>query len=300
MKKTEGKLSDTAVCIGNFDGVHRAHQELIRMTKEQSGELTSVVYTFSPHPRTLFDPTFRLLTTEEDKERCIGKIGADVLFVEPCTKDFLSLSPEEFAHRILREKLGAKKVFVGYDFTFGKGGAGTPERLLALGKTEGFSVTVLPQMEENDRAIKSEEIRKRILDGDFAGANALLGRPHSYSGTVVHGKKLARTWGFPTANIVPEKGILLPPCGVYVTRVRTEDGVFDGVSNVGANPTVEKNGTVKIETCLLDFDGDLYGKRIEIAFFGMIRGEKRFSSADELKKQIEKDVKEAKKCLTNR
>lgn len=291
------KFNHTAVSIGNFDGVHKAHVELIQKTNEEKGDLKSVVYTFSPHPFIALSKEIELITSEEKKEELIEITGVDILYKENCTKEFLEKSGEEFIKEVLVEKLGAKKVFVGYDFRFGKNGSCDVEFLKELSKKYGFTVTILDKKALGGTLIKSSEVRKFIKSGEIEKANELLGRAHSYSGVIEKGKALGRTFGYPTANIMPDENMILPKFGVYVTKTKVDGKVYPSISNVGINPTVEDGKKAKIETFILDFEGDLYGKSIEVSFLGMIREEKKFSSKEALFSQIEKDVKEAKKVF---
>lgn len=294
------KLNNTSLAIGNFDGVHLAHQKLIRMADREKGHLKSVVYTFYPYPGAFFGKDVPLIQTEEEKAEEIEKTGADILYIEACDEKFLSKSPEEFAKEVLAERLGAKKVFVGFDFTFGYKGQGNTEDLIAFGKKYGFSVTVMPEIKGDDeRTIKSSMVRELIMEGKMEEIKRFLGRPYFQKGTVIHCKGLGKNLGFPTANIFPDKNKILPPFGVYAARVHLEGEVYDAVVNLGINPTVENGNQAKIEVNILDFNRDIYGKSIKVDFEGMIRKEKKFQNIEELKAQIEKDVKNSKKCLTN-
>lgn len=292
------KISDTAVCIGNFDGVHRAHRQLIERTVKGKGPLKSAVYTFYPHPSEFFGVKTEKITSEEEKDRLIESLGADVLYKQPCNAAFLAMTPDEFAENILKNTLGAKKVFVGYDFTFGKNSSGTGETLVSLGKKYGFEVEILPELKtDGGIAVKSTAIRGLIKKGEIESANDMLGRAFSYSGEVFHGKRLGRKLGFPTANIYPEDGLVLPPYGVYATKTTVDGKCFFGISNVGVNPTVESGSRPKIETHIMDFDGDIYGKRITVSFYAMIRKEQKFENADALKEKIKNDLEKAKKII---
>lgn len=291
-------FKDTAICIGNFDGVHRAHQKLIERTVSESDGLKSLVYTFLPHPAEVFGNRLLKITTEDEKDALIEKTGADILYKEHSDRLFLAKSPEEYAKEVLRNQLGAKKVFVGFDFTFGKNSSGTSEDLKLLGEKYGFSVTVLPRLCTKDgEPIKSSAVREYIARGDFDSANEMLGRPHSYSGIVMHCKRLGRKLGFPTANICPEKELVLPPFGVYASLTKIGDRCYPSVSNVGINPTMEHGNIPKIETYIMDFNEEIYGEGIIIEFYGMIRREKKFSSLTSLKNQIEADKETAKKII---
>ena len=298
LKESE-KLNNTAVAIGNFDGVHIAHKALIEKANEEKDGLKSVIYTFSPHPRKVFGKEFTCIQTDEEKMSELMNLNSDYLFVKESSKDFFSKSPEEFVREELIERLGAKKVFVGYDFKFGKNSEGDSALLSKLGEKYGFDVTVLPELKISNEAIKSSLIRKCISEGDFERAAVFLGRHHSYEGEVMHCKGLGKSLGFPTANIFPDKDKVLPPFGVYAAKAEVEGAVYGAVVNVGVNPTVENGNVPKMEVNILNFNEDIYGKRIKILFYKIIRTEKKFANTGELKSQIEKDVKNAKKCLTN-
>ncbi|MBQ2941399.1 MAG: bifunctional riboflavin kinase/FAD synthetase [Clostridia bacterium] len=293
------KLNNTSVCIGNFDGVHMAHRALIKMADDEKENLKSVIYTFSPHPKKVFGMNIGFIQSEDEKKETLMETECDYLFLKEATREFLGKSPMEFVREELVGRLGAKKVFVGYDFKFGKNSGGDAALLSELGKEYGFSVHILPEMKISDIPVKSSSIRHFIEDGDFYAANLLLGRLHSYEGEIVHGKRLGRNLGFPTANIFPGKEKVLPPFGVYAAKAEVEGETYNAVVNVGINPTVEDGKNPKMEINIMDFDKDIYGKRIKISFFRIIRREKKFGNIDELKYQIEKDVKNAKKCLTN-
>ena len=293
------KLNNTSVAIGNFDGVHIAHKALIEKADREKEGLKSVIYTFSPHPKKIFGMDFSCIQNDEEKNSELMKLNSDYLFVKDATKEFFSKSPEEFVREELVEKLGAKKVFVGYDFKFGKNSEGDSILLSKLGEKYGFSVTILPELRISYEAVKSSLIRKCIKEGDFEKTALFLGRHHSYEGEVMHCKGLGKSLGFPTANIFPDKDKVLPPFGVYAAKAEVNGKEYGAVVNVGVNPTVENGVIPKMEVNILDFNEDIYGKRIKISFYKIIRTEKKFANTDELKSQIEKDVKNAKKCLTN-
>ncbi len=294
------KLNNTSVAIGNFDGVHLAHKELIKRAVSEKGDLLSVVYTFHPHPGAFFGKEISLIQTEEEKREEIKRCGADILYIEKCDREFLSESPYKFAKEVLKERLGAKKVFVGFDFTFGYKGEGKAEDLISFGEKLGFSVTVLPEIKgEDGKALKSSTVREYILKGKMKEAEKILGRPYLIGGEVIHCKGLGKNLGFPTANIFPGKDKILPPFGVYAVKVLVDGENFNAIANLGINPTVEKGDIPKLEVNILDFDKDIYGKSIKVEFKEMLRKEKKFENAEELKAQIEKDVKNFKKCLTN-
>ena len=293
------KLNNTSVAIGNFDGVHIAHKALIEKADEEKAGLKSVIYTFAPHPKKVFGKDFSCIQNDEEKISELMSLKSDYLFVKKATREFFSKSPEEFVREELAGRLDAKKVFVGYDFRFGKNSEGDSDLLAKLGEKYGFEVEVFPELKLLNEAVKSSLIRKSITEGDFEKTTMLLGRPHSYQGVVMHCKGLGKSLGLPTANIFPDKDKVLPPFGVYAAEAEVEGKAYGAVVNVGVNPTVEDGDIPKMEVNILDFDKDIYGKRIKISFYKIIRTEKKFANIDELKCQIEKDVKNAKKCLTN-
>ena len=292
-------FSGTAVCIGNFDGVHLAHRRLIEETVSEAKKegLKSAVYTFYPHPDEFFGKKQEKITSEADKEGLIESLGADIYYCQKCDEAFLSKSPEEFCKDVLKEKLGAKKVFVGYDFTFGKNGSGKAEDLYVLGKRFGFDAVILPEMKIGGEAVKSTAVRGYIKEGKIEKANEMLGRAHFYSGRVFRAKMLGRTIGFPTANIYPEEGLILPPFGVYASKVLIGEKMYPGVSNIGLNPTVEHGTKPKIETNIMDFSGDIYGEKIKVFLYKWIRPEMKFSGVEDLMLRIKKDSDEAKKII---
>lgn len=291
------ELSDTAVCIGNFDGVHLAHAELIKETVKKSGVSKSVVYTFFPHPNEVFGKKVEKITAERDKDDLIEALGADVLYKRNCDRNFLGMSAENFAKSVLKDELGARHVFVGYDFTFGRASEGNAEVLSVLGEKYGFSVTVLPELKIGSQAVKSTSVRRLIKEGNIKKANEMLGRAHFYSGTVEKCKMFGRTLGFPTANIYPDEGLVLPPYGVYAVRAEVDGTFYAGVANVGVNPTVESGNRAKIETNIFGFDKTIYGESIKIHFYEMIRAEKKFADANALALQMKIDAQAAKKII---
>ncbi len=294
-------LENTSICIGNFDGVHKGHKELIEKTVSFTGDLKSVVYTFFPHPSYVFGDSLKKICSEEKKDELIKSAGADILYKEKCNREFLSMSPDDFAKNVIKERLGAKKVVVGYDFTFGKDSLGNSESLKKLGEKYGFEVYVLEPVKTSwGEEIKSSAIRKYINDGDFAKVYSMLGRAHSYEGVVESGKKLGRKLGFPTANIFCSDDMVLPEYGVYATVTKAGGKRFFSVSNVGINPTVETGNRVKIETYIQDFCEDIYGKSIEIEFYEKIRKEEKFESVELLREKIDKDVFLSRKILENK
>lgn len=297
------QLKGGVVAIGNFDGVHRGHQAVLARATEisQSAGVSSVVLSFEPHPRTVFrpdQPVFRL-TPAPMKAMILGQLGFDAIVEQTFDKAFSSQSAEEFVTGILCGRLGVHHVVTGYDFHFGKGREGNPEYLMRAGVRHGFGVTLVEQFQnENAEVVSSSRIRDALAGGDVVEANSLLGYRYAVSSQVLHGKKLGRTLGYPTANMAlpPETG-LMP--GIYAVRFRRAGGtVYDGVASFGRRPTVAEDGAeLLLETYLFDFSGDLYGENCTVSFVSRLRGEEKFDGLDELVAQMKTDEAEARAVL---
>ena len=285
----------SVLCLGNFDGVHLAHQELLNSAKKLrsrfSADTACGVFCFSTSPAehlTNNPPAY--LCTQEQKLEIFRACGMDYAFVAdfPSVRD---LSPEDFIEEILKKQCNCVGAVCGFNFRFGKQGAGTAELLKeALNAPVEIRDAVLYQGEP----ISSTRIRKLLLEGDVKQAERLLGRPYSFTAPVIHGKHLGHKLGAPTINQkIPDK-LLIPAYGVYVTTCRIEGKSFRAVTNVGVRPTVEENATVNCESYLLDFKGDLYEKNVTLSFLERIRPEKQFSSREELQTQIHRDIEAAR------
>jgi riboflavin kinase / FMN adenylyltransferase len=293
--------------VGNFDGVHLGHRALIAAVIERGRALgrPTIVYTFDPHPRRVLfpDQPIPLLMTWEQLVAELETCGIDYLVREPFTAAFAALSPEEFLRDVIAERLAPREVFVGRDFHFGKGRAGSGEMLVARGPVLGIRVELLTQVRAGGKDVSSTRIRQALERGDVGEARLCLGRPYAIWGEVVLGERRGRTLGFPTANLAPENEIL-PANGVYATRARLfapgarrpEAKSLAAVTNIGTRPTFAP-GQVSVETHLLDFEGDLYGKRLELAFHARLRDERKFSGPQELARQIASDAEDARRSL---
>lgn len=288
------------ITIGNFDGVHLGHryifQRLIREAHEEGRQ--ALLVTFVPHPKMLLHPErrpFYLLTTLEEKIKLLDEIGLDAIILIPFTLQYAEKTAESFIVDVLWKNLQVRKIFIGHDYKFGKDKKGTEEVLVAFGKKLGFDVTVINAVSVGNTVISSTRIRKAILQGDVKTAAALLGRSYNISGTVIEGKGRGVTMGFPTANIKPHKE-LLPERGVYAVIVKLEERVYKGVLSIGFNTTFG-NDLLSVEVYIMDYNGNIYGKPLEVLFIDRIREERRFPSADELALQIKKDVDMARVIL---
>ncbi|MBI5420260.1 MAG: bifunctional riboflavin kinase/FAD synthetase [Deltaproteobacteria bacterium] len=285
-----------SVTIGNFDGVHLGHRELLRRTiaRANAAATMSVALTFFPHPVRFFSPGARFyeITTLEEKALLIASSGIDALVVESFTGEVGRMWPAEFAREILAGRLRARYVIVGYDFTFGRNRTGSPAMLVEIGRELGFEVQVVPPLVRGGLIVSSTRIRELLLAGRVREAEELLCRPYRVSGPVVTGAGRGRRLGFPTANIQFTQE-LIPLPGVYVVEAEVAGVGYRAVANVGFNPTFGEN-SLGVEVHLLDFDRDLYGEEVSVYFRDRIRDERKFKNADELVRQIEKDVRYAR------
>ena len=286
----------TAVAIGNFDGLHKGHQKLLTILKEKAKEkdAPSVVYTFSDHPKNVMlgAGAQKLIYNNTAKEKLIGDTDVDFLFFEDFNK-VRDLEPEEFVKEILIDKLNIKIAVIGANGRFGKKSAGDAKMLKEFGERYGFEVLVVEPIMIGDVVCSSTQVRSAIETGDFKKCESLLGRTYSVSGTVVSDKHLGRTYGYPTANLIPERNGVQIKRGVYATVTKIGEKNYKSITNVGTTSfdDVEKS---RIETHILDFSGDLYGKTIEVEFLYYMRDFKNFVSTDELKSQLDEDKKERK------
>ncbi|MFZ5898044.1 MAG: bifunctional riboflavin kinase/FAD synthetase [Bacillota bacterium] len=286
--------------LGNFDGVHRGHQELISnvVKRARANGCTPAIFTFNPHPLAVLRPEAAppLLLSPKARERLIERLGVELLLAVPFTLDFARLLPEEFAARVLVRELGVKAVFVGYNYTFGYKGKGTPETLKKLGALHGFEVYIIPPVSIDGRVVSSTLIREELFAGRIEEARKLLGYHPFVEGVVVQGDRRGRSLGFPTANLELTESLLTPPNGVYAVKVQLDGETYLGVANVGLRPTFKGNNNDyrNIEVHLFDFQGDLYGVPIRVLFQRRLRDEKKFASVQDLIRQIEDDIRAAR------
>lgn len=287
------------VTLGNFDGLHLGHQELVRKVVEKAREIngSSIVFTFHPHPLKVLAPEScpPLLSTYDEKVAMFEELGIDLLLMIPFTGAIAQMTAREFAEKILKDTLNAGEVFVGFNYRFGRGREGNVKVLKSLGQELGFNVTEVREVAFEDEVISSTKIRNLIKAGNVEHAAKLLGRPYAITGMVVAGDRRGRELGFPTANLDPFHEIMPYP-GVYAVRVFVEGKQYDGVVNAGFRPTFDKHDLC-VEAHLFDFSGNLYGREMTIFFVSKIRDEKRFESLDALVAQIRKDVETAKDIL---
>ena len=292
-------LPNAVVTIGNFDGVHLGHREIFRRLVSRARELggVSVVYTFVPHPLKVLAPERapRLINTYAEKERLIEASCIDVLICARFTPETATLSADRFVEEILVKKIGVRHLVVGYDYAFGRNREGNAEFLRQKGEELGFEVEVLGPITGHGETYSSTRIRQMLTDGEVSGVVALLGRHFTLEGEVIHGAKRGGKLGFPTANLCTEKEILPKP-GVYAVKVRRGEKVFDGVVNIGCNPTFCNEG-ISVEVHLLDFHEQIYGETLRLYFVKRLRDEMLFPTPEELSRAIEADIAGARKIL---
>lgn len=289
------------VAMGNFDGLHLGHRSVIDVARAAADAPLGVI-TFEPHPREFFapdSPPFRLMNAEARANR-LARLGVDHLYQLPFGPVLAGLAPEVFAHQVLAEGLGVRNVTVGQDFRFGKGRAGGPEELTALGREFGFGVTVAPLIGENGTDYSSTAIRAALAAGRPRDTARMLGHWHRIEGEVLHGEKRGRELGFPTANMAVD-GLALPKLGVYAVLVDVltgpHKGPYRGVASLGVRPMFGENRP-NLETHLFDFKGDLYGEHLSVALIDWLRGEEKFPNLDALVAQMGRDSDRARAILS--
>lgn len=295
------KLKNSAVCLGKFDGIHIGHRELINyaVSMKKVG-LKSVIFTFLMNPRMLkTTEDFSLIYTEEEKKIILQDAGADVLVSYPFNRAMFSMEPECFIKNILINKLDTKMLIVGKDFRFGHNRSGDVSLLFELSKKYGYELKTFDKVRYKDKIVSSTRIRDCLYNGKMEEANHMLGVPYCIMGEVLHGRKLGRTLGMPTINIVPEEVKLLPPNGVYASKTWIDGQAYYGISNIGVKPTVGAEKRRLIETFIFDYSGNLYGRKLKVDLYTFERPEQKFDSIHELKNRMELDTVFAKEYFTN-
>jgi riboflavin kinase/FMN adenylyltransferase len=292
-------LRGAVLALGNFDGVHRGHAELARVAAALAAEQGTrpAAFTFEPHPRSVFrpdEPVFRL-TSPQLKLELLAEAGLAQVFVLPFDREIAAHSAESFVDDLLIGRLGAAGLVCGYDFHFGKGRAGSPEMLEARGRAAGIPVAVVPPFAWQGEPVSSTLIRAALEEGDVARATSFLGHPWIVRGPIVHGDKRGRDLGYPTANMQLARDCRLRH-GIYAVRMRIDGAWHDGVASFGRRPTFD-DGAPRLETFVFDFSGDLYGRRVDVAFVDWLRGEEKFDSLDALIAQMDADGARARAIL---
>jgi len=294
-----GIVHDCVVTIGNFDGVHRGHREIFRHLTASAVRrgLQSVVVTFEPHPLKVLsaEGVPPMITTFEQKIALIGSAGVDYLVVVPFTAEFARTTAEDFVREMLCDSLGMRHIIIGHDYAFGKGREGNYQTLERIGAERGFTLEDMEPVGEAGMVFSSSLARRMIAAGDMQGASLILGRYHMISGTVVHGRDIGHTIGFPTANIAT-RNELLPPDGVYAVMVSLDGCLVKGACSIGLNPTFA-GGSRAIEVFMLDYAGQVYGRPLAVCFVQRLRDIRKFSGVPELVEAISRDVQNTREIL---
>ncbi|SVA00869.1 uncharacterized protein METZ01_LOCUS53723 [marine metagenome] len=298
-KNISGPFTYPVVALGNFDGVHVGHQILFKKAAEIASEKkgTSIAFTFEPHPLKVIAPEKvpPLLTHFHKKMELIEACNIDSVICADFTRQFADQRPRDFSENILKGKIGAKEVVVGFDYAFGRGREGTIPYLKKMGEEFGFVVHVVDPFQLDGLTVSSSHVRELIEAGNMESARKFLGRHYSIVGPVISGHKTGQAIGFPTANIDTSK-VQIPGTGVYAVRMIYQNNSFDAVANIGFNPTFHRD-RLSVEVHIFDFNQVIYGKEVEVEFISRIRSEIEFKSKDELVVQIKKDIETAKVLL---
>jgi riboflavin kinase/FMN adenylyltransferase len=285
------KNSNNYIALGSFDGLHIGHLSLIykvvEIAKKNNGK--SMVFTFKNHPRTLINKQNapKLLMSNERKVEILEMHKVDIVCLKEFNLEFMKITPKEFIKSLI-SNYNIKGFVVGFNYKFGYQNLGNVELLRELQNEYGYELHVMEPCTYKNEVISSTRIRKALEDGNVSDAGKMLGLPYTLSGEVVHGKKLGRTMGFPTANLKYNENFILPKIGVYYSNIKVNNNIYKGITSVGNNPTV-KGTDLTVETYILDFKQEIYGEQIDIRFIKKIRDEKKFNSLEELKDQLLKD-----------
>jgi riboflavin kinase/FMN adenylyltransferase len=289
---------EIGVTIGNFDGVHLGHRELLLKIKSDclKKNVLFVVMTFVPHPQKILRPEKErfLLNSYEQRRALLKDMGVDYLIEMQFTRDFSTLAPEEFLNRFIFSYPQLKSFYLGYDFAFGANKQGGFDLVKDICGPRGVHIEVQPKFEFHDKVVSSSLIREDVLSGKIVEANLMLSRPFHLEGVVVKGEGRGKKIGFPTANIQASSDVIIPQKGVYVTRTVHKGMTYQSVTNIGINPTFKDTETLSVETNIFDFETDIYGEPLEIQFMHKLRDERKFPTVNDLIAQIRSDVEAAK------
>jgi riboflavin kinase/FMN adenylyltransferase len=287
-------LGPKAVGLGNFDGLHLGHMTLINtLIKEARSEgIRSIVYTFKQHPENVLvkDRSLPLLNSRGKKVELLSGTGLDLLYFDEFDEQYSRIEPEDFVRDILVNRLEARIVVAGFNYRYGHKGKGGLELLEELGNRYGYKLIVIPPVRIDGEVVSSTLIRDLLIAGNIQTAEKYLGRYYSLTGTVRSGDRRGSALGFPTANLLPENHLVIPARGVYLTKTKIDGTPFNSISNIGIKPTFGDAGQVTVETHILDYSNDIYGKNIELFFIDKIRDEMKFSSVEQLKEQVARDI----------
>lgn len=289
--------TNAQVTIGNFDGVHRGHREFLSKIKDdcKKSRAKFLVITFVPHPvQILKAQSGFLINTFSERRELLHECGVDYLFEIDFTRDFSTLTPEEFLEKFVFIFSGIEKLYLGHDFAFGANKSGNHNVAKDLCDKHSVHLVLQDEFQLGTDSISSSIVRSEIVGGNMEKAQNLLGRKYFLSGRVIKGEGRGRQIGFPTANLGYDKELIVPQRGVYITQTKFKDLTYNSVTNIGFNPTFNSGNQINIETHLLDFSRDIYGEEVRVSFIKKLREEKKFSSVNDLISQIEQDVKLAR------
>ena len=292
-------MKPSVIALGFFDGVHRGHAALLQRAAQRAAELgvESAVFTFDRPPKEVVTgKKVYLINSTDDRRDLMERLyGIDRVIFAPFDGNMMHCSWQDFLHELLIRENGAVHLVAGHDYHFGYKNEGNPQLLQETCAKLGIGCDIIPKVELDGITVSSTYIRTLVEAGDVERAAQFLGHRHCLSQIVRHGQHFGRTIGIPTVNLTVDDGVLVPRHGVYITRVYLPDGrSFPGVTNIGVRPTVSHSDNVTVETFLLDFDGDLYDRRIRLEFFRYLRGEQRFADAEGLRRQIQQDIAQAR------
>jgi len=297
-------VKNAVVTIGTFDGVHLGHRKIISRLKEIADSINgeTVILTFFPHPRMILHPEdqdIKMINTMQEKAELLEQLGVDHLIITPFSRDFSNQTPEEYIKNVLVEKIGTKKIVIGYDHRFGKDRQGGLAELQQLAPIYDFEVIEIPEQDIHDVAVSSTRIRQALLNDNISLANEFLGYPFFITGKVMRGDQIGRQINYPTANILIEETYkLIPGEGIFAVKVKVSEQEFKGMGYIGHRPTI--NGlTRNIEVNIFDFDHDIYTQPIRMEFLHFVRGDVKFESLEQLKRQLDKDKADVKALLTD-
>lgn len=295
------QLYNTCVTLGKFDGIHLGHRRLLNeLSQQKKSDWQSVVFTFDFHPGMLLaGKEQQVIYTQEEKQEILAGLGIDVLIAYPFSAETAAIPAEEFISRILAGQLDMRWIAVGKDNRFGHKRRGDVAMLQAFAEEAGYGVSAVDKVRLGGEIVSSTRIREELLAGRIEQANELLGAPYHIRGTVEHGKKLGRTIGVPTLNVIPSAEKLLPPRGVYATRTTIDGKEYIGMTNIGVRPTVGEQKLPWIETNLFDFGRECYGLGVSTSFYHYLRPEQRFESVEHLRAQLEQDKEEIRRYFTS-
>lgn len=286
-------IKNPVLTLGMYDGVHIGHQAIInqlnKIAKDVDGE--SVLLTFDPHPRMVLQPNFdfKFIYTLDEKEKALERLKLDHFIIHPFTKEFSQLTSLEFVRDLLVNQIKIHTLVIGYDHHFGKNREGNFEQLEILSKEYGFNLVQIEAVDCNDIAVSSTKVRNALVEGNIDYVNKALGYPYPISGEVVHGDKIGRTLGFPTANLKVDDLKIIPSHGVYSVNVFIKENKYLGLLSIGIRETVTNSKELRVEVNILDFEQDIYGQTIRIELLDKIRDEKKFNSLDELIEAMNQD-----------